>query len=79
MTVPYQNVRDGVTSRIFLTPVDLDGTELGGRDIHAEDDAESRDDVCLTLKAGTCGADGEKIIRIRCVLGGANLMFEAAV
>ena len=57
--------------------MDLNGAELGSRDVHTEDHAECRHYVRLTLEAGTSGADGEEVICVGCILGFAYLMVEA--
>jgi hypothetical protein len=58
-----------MTTPILLPPVNLNSPQFGGGDIHTEDHAEGRDYVRLPLKTFACGADRQKIIGIRRVLG----------
>jgi hypothetical protein len=56
--------------------VDLNCTKLGSRDVHAKDNAESRDNVRFGLETSASGADRKKVIGIGGILRSAELMIE---
>ena len=77
MQVAYCQRGDCVAVSVFLSPVNLDRSKLGGSNLHAEDNAERRDHIGFSLKTSAGCADREQVIRVGGVLRGANNMVRA--